>query len=358
MRCRTQSPTDQCVGYSLDSMSLANSRFVYGPVASRRLGQSLGIDPIPLKVCNWNCVYCQLGRTRPVTNERKIYHPPAEILGELREVLERLSPDDMDWITVVGSGEPTLNAGLGSLLQGIKDLSQKPIAVITNGSLLYLPEVRQDLLLADAVLPSLDAGSAELYKKINRAHPDITFERLVSGLATFRKEYEGKLWAEVMLLKGLNDTEEALSDLARVLEDVRPDEVHLNTPDRPPAEPWVEPTDAEGMMRARALLGDVARVVPPVELKLELEPGQSALDALLAIIGRHPMQEDELDTFLRGWDPVAGPKVLDELQESKEARLVERYGTRFWVSTRSFFPERSRRPGPGLERGCLGDRGN
>jgi wyosine [tRNA(Phe)-imidazoG37] synthetase (radical SAM superfamily) len=322
----------------------SNRTFVYGPVASRRLGRSLGIDPIPLKVCNWNCVYCQLGRTRPVTNERKVYHSPDDILAELRAVLGELPPEALDWITVVGSGEPTLNSGLGALLRGIRELSDKPIAVITNGSLLYLPEVREDLGVADAVLPSLDAGTAELYRKINRGHPEVTFSRLVEGLRRFREEFRGKLWVETMLVKDLNDTEEALRSLASVLTEVRPDEVHLNTPDRPPAESWVEPTDAEGMMRAVALLGDVARVVSPVELRLRLEKGEKALDGLLAVIARHPIEDAELRSFLREWDPVAAPNLLDELGRSRDAQCVERYGARFWVPTGSFFPERSHRP--------------
>jgi len=185
----------------------------------------------------------------------------------------------------------------------------------------------------------------------------VTFPRLVDGLTTFRAEFGGKLWVETMLVKGLNDTEEALRDLASVLHEVAPDEVHLNTPDRPPAEPWVEPTDAEGMMRAQALLGDVARVVAPVELKLRLEPDQDALRALLAIIVRHPMRDEELRSFLHEWNAAAAPKLLDELEASSDAQRVERYGVRFWVSTGSFFPASSSKPfARTMARGCLGDR--
>lgn len=135
-------------------------KYVYGPVPSRRLGQSLGIDTIPLKTCNWNCVYCQLGRTQPLVNERKGYYPSEEILAEVREALEAHKPGEIDWVTFVGSGEPLLHARIGRLIQQVKGMTELPVAVITNGSLLYLLEVRQELVSADAVLPTLDAGTA------------------------------------------------------------------------------------------------------------------------------------------------------------------------------------------------------
>jgi len=161
--------------------------YVFGPVPSRRLGQSLGVDTIPLKTCNWNCVYCQLGRTMPVTHDLQEYFPSEAILAEIKYALASHEPGDIDWITFVGSGEPTLHAGLGWLIQETKALTIKPIAVITNGSLLYLPSVRQALVEADAVLPSLDAGTPQLYRQINRPHPEATFERLVDGLTAFRQ---------------------------------------------------------------------------------------------------------------------------------------------------------------------------
>ena len=170
---------------------MKTKKFVYGPVPSRRLGQSLGVDPIPLKTCNWNCVYCQLGRTMPLTNERRAYFPRSDILAEVKDSLDAHPDNEIDWITFVGSGEPTLHTGIGWLIRKVKDISDLPVAVITNGALLYLPEVRQELLAADAVLPSLDAGKSWLYRKINRPHPEISFERLLNGLAAFRGEYSG-----------------------------------------------------------------------------------------------------------------------------------------------------------------------
>ena len=180
-------------------------KFVFGPVPSKRLGQSLGIDPIPLKTCNWNCVYCQLGRTRPVVLKRSNWVDPETILAQVRDALRDHGPGEIDWVTFVGSGEPALHLGLGDMIREIKRLTHIPVAVITNGSLLYLPEVREALLAADAVMPTLDAGNAELYRRINRPHPEITYERLLDGLLEFRECYTGKLWPEVMLVQGLND---------------------------------------------------------------------------------------------------------------------------------------------------------
>jgi len=156
-------------------------KHVYGPVPSRRLGQSLGVDPVPLKTCNWNCVYCQLGRSKPMTNERKDYFPPDEIVTEVKEVLAAHKPGDIDWVTFVGSGETTLHASIGFLIRQVKMLTSLPVAVITNGTLFYRPEVRQELVAADAVLPTLDAGNEKLYHKINPRTPRLLLSARLKG---------------------------------------------------------------------------------------------------------------------------------------------------------------------------------
>ena len=261
-------------------------RYVFGPVPSRRLGQSLGIDTIPLKTCNWNCVYCQLGRTVPVTNERREYYPRNDILTQVKGALALHRPGEIDWLTFVGSGEPTLHINLGWLIRRVKDLAEFPVAVITNGSLLYRPEVRRELSAADAVMPSLDAGSATLYCQINRPHPKVTFEHLIDGLVTFSQEYCGSLWVEVMLVQGLNDGNDALQDIAEVVRRIQPDEVHINMPTRPPAEIWVQPPDEEGLMRATSILGGIAKVVHPAEGTFDLAGSTTIMEAILAIITR------------------------------------------------------------------------
>ena len=250
-----------------------------------------------------------------------------------------INMENIDWITFVGSGEPTLHAGIGWLIREVKNISDLPVAVITNGALLYLPEVRQALLAADAVLPSLDAGKTWLYRKINRPHPEISFERLLNGLVAFREEYYGKLWVETMLVHGLNDSEIALNDIATALKRIRPDEVHINLPTRPPVETWVQPPDEEGLLRAVAILGEIARVVHPIEGTFDLSGGDSLVDAVIGIITRHPMREDELLNTLAYWSSDQIKSTLAELQKSGLVQAIDRYGTRFWGAATSRFPD-------------------
>ncbi len=316
-------------------------RYVYGPVPSRRLGQSLGIDPIPLKTCNWNCVYCQLGRTRPVVNKRKEYVPTGAIMAQVDQALDEHDEDEIDWITFVGSGEPVLHSDIGEMIRQVKSKSDKSVAVITNGTFLDRPGLRAELAAADAVLPSLDAGSADLYRTINRPHPEATFERHVEGLIAFGEEYRGLYWPETMLLLGLNDSEAALGDLAEIYSRIKPDKIHINLPTRPPVETWVEPSDQEGLMRARAILGDITQVVHPIEGRFDLSGYDDVVDAVLGIITRHPMQVEELQRTLADWAPTEVNRALTELSTSGRAQVVERCGTRFWSAADAFFPQRT-----------------
>lgn len=306
---------------------------VFGPVPTRRLGQSLGIDPVPLKTCNWNCVYCQLGRTQLLKTERRDLFDVEEFLDSVRAVLESHTPGDIDWVTFVGSGETTLNSRLGEMIQGVKALTDLPVAVITNGSLLFLPEVRDALVAADAVLPSLDAGNAVLYRRINRPHPDLTFESLTDGLITFRKMYEKQYWIEVMLIEGMNDSEEALSEIADWLEMMAPDQVHIVKPTRPPAETWVQPPCEESLLRAHAILGEVATIMMPAIGSFDLRSDDNLVDAILSIITRHPMKESELVDALVIWSPGEVQQTLQKLLSSGKVQIVTRLGVRFWSAS-------------------------
>jgi len=314
-------------------------KYVFGPVPSRRLGQSLGIDPVPLKTCNWNCVYCQLGRSIPLTNERREFFPREEIIVEVEQALASHASGDIDWVTFIGSGETTLHTGIGWLIRQVKALTSIPVAVITNGSLLYLPEMRLELSPADAVLPTLDAGNARLYRKINRSHPEVSYKRLIEGLVAFRKEYRGKLWIEVMLVQGLNDTGTALIEIAAALKRIQPDEVHILQPTRPPVETWVQPPDEEGLLRARAFLGGIAKVIHPASGSFDISGSASLVDAVVGIITRHPMREDELEQTLNHLLPGQVSQVLAELAASQRAQVVERYGVRFWSAAPSHYPD-------------------
>ncbi len=329
---------------------------VFGPVPSRRLGRSLGIDPIPLKTCNWNCVYCQLGRTARVVKERREWVPEGLILDQVREALERHPPDEIDWVTFVGSGEPTLHSGLGRLIRGVKAMTPIPVAVITNGSLLFRPEVREELLAADAVLPSLDAGNEDLYRKINRPHGSLDFARHVEGLEAFRREYRGRFWLEIMLLDGVNDDEASLRDLAGIVQRIRPDAVHLDVPSRPPAESWVRPATEEGLMRASAILGDLARVVHPVEGTFDLGGYDDVLDAVIGIITRHPMREDQLERSLARWSAGEVREALEKLRADGRATVVERLGARFWSAAGARYGSPAAARGRRQRRGSAAER--
>lgn len=314
-------------------------QYVYGPIPSRRLGRSLGVDPIPLKTCNWNCIYCQLGRSTPLTNERREYIPREAILAEIQETLAHHS-SEIDYISFVGSGEPTLHSGLGWLIRAVKAITTIPVAVITNGVLLHRADVRQELLAADVVMPTVSAGTAELYRRIHRPHPDAGFEQLIDGLCAFRAEYTGQLWVEVMLIRNVNDSEIALRDLERVLRRIQPDQVHIVLPDRPPAEPWVQPADSEGLLRAEALLGPVAHIVHPFSNGVHASDYASPDEAIVSIVTRHPMSLAQLIATLNAWTDDEVSDALARLEQAGAIRPVERLGVRFWAAAASVFPAR------------------
>lgn len=306
--------------------------YVYGPVPSRRLGQSLGVDPIPFKTCNYNCAYCQLGRTTPLANKRQDFFPPEEILAEVQAKLEADKPGEIDYITFVGQGEPLLCASLGRLIRGVKALTDIPVAVITNGSLLFMPEVQEEVRVAEVVIPTLDAVDEETFCRINRPWPELHIAEIIGGLVAFRRMFEGQLWVEVMLVKGINDTEQALSDIAGALSCIRPDQVHLNVPIRPPAEEWVEPPDDEGLIRAMAILGEVAPIVTPADGTFELVEDMSVVQAVIEIIRRHPMRETKLvETLTRYADgPDEVQTTLEMLVASGQAQRHVYRGQAFW----------------------------
>ncbi len=305
---------------------------VYGPLPSRRLGQSLGVDPIPFKTCNFNCVYCQLGRTKPLTNTRRDFYPPAAILAEVEAALAAHSPGEIDYITFAGQGEPLLCASLGQLIRDIKRLSAIPVAVITNGSLLFEAEVRAELAAADVVLPSLNAADPETFRRINRPWPLLNVASIIDGLVAFREIFSGQIWLEVMLIKGLNDTEPVLTTLAQAIRRIRPDQIHLNLPVRPPAETWVAPPDEAGLRRALALLDGLATVVQPTEMELLLGQHESMLQTVIEILRRHPLSEAKIVEALRhqAASPVQTVQIMAALAADRRARRLTYENEVFW----------------------------
>lgn len=307
-------------------------KHVFGPVSSKRLGQSLGVDLLPMKSCTWNCVYCQIGRTKHYVTDRCEFYPAEEILKEIRNALQ--TGTHIDWITFVGSGETLLYKDIGYLIEEVKKMTAIPVAVITNGSLFHLEEVRRELLHADAVLPSLNAGSEELYERIDRPASGFTFQQHLDGLVRFRREYNGKLWVEVMLLKGINDSDEALYELAGAMKQVAPDMVHLVLPTRPASEQQVALPDEERIDRAVAILSTAAPVLHPAKGSMDLSCATDLLEAVTAIVSRHPIQEKELsDALLARFsgDQAQVEQVMKELSFSGRFGTVERGGDVYWI---------------------------
>ncbi|MEA3500647.1 MAG: radical SAM protein [Candidatus Marinimicrobia bacterium] len=207
-------------------------KYLFGPVPSRRLGISLGIDLIPAKVCSLNCVYCECGETTNLTIERREYVPYSDVIRELSHYLDNNPAPD--FITFSGSGEPTLNSRIGDIIKFLKSkYTNIPIAVLTNGTLFNQKKVRTELLKADLVLPSLDAATESSFKKINRPFHSLSIDKYIQGLINFRKEYSGKIWLEVLILPEYNDDKENLKSLKDAFVKIKPDRIQLNTLDRP-----------------------------------------------------------------------------------------------------------------------------
>ena len=311
---------------------------VYGPVPSRRLGQSLGVDPIPLKTCNYNCVYCQLGRTRPLTNDRRDFFPLEDILAQVQTALDAREPGEIDYVTFVGQGEPLLCASLGRLIRGVKAMSEIPVAVVTNGSLIYRPEVREELVAADVVMPTLDAAEEDLFRRVNRPWPKLHIGDIIEGLVSFREMFAGQLWIEVMLVKDLNDSEDSLLSLRDALALIRPDRIQINVPVRPPAETWVKIPDDETIIRATSILGEAAEVVAPYEGLFDISGCADVRESIEAIIRRHPMRERRLVETLTRHLSVSRPRVspgqvektLAEMEANEQARRHVYRGETFW----------------------------
>ncbi|MHB9075220.1 MAG: radical SAM protein [Desulfobaccales bacterium] len=259
---------------------------LFGPVPSRRLGRSLGVDLIPPKTCPYDCIYCEVGPTTRQTGKRFSFQAEA-IISELEDYLEDL-PTPPDIITLAGSGEPTLNLGLGRIISVIKEMSQIPVAVLTNGALLYLPEVRHELAAADIVLPSLDSACEETYRLINRPLPGLSLESLLEGLTSFRQEFRGRIWLEVMLLKGLNDTDEELSLLRRALAQIAPDKIQLNTAVRPVVESAARPLDKTGMAAAAVFLQGPVEVIASFN-RADIAELPCQDEDLVEMLSRRPM---------------------------------------------------------------------
>ena len=306
---------------------------VYGPVPSRRLGRSLGVDVVPFKVCDFDCIYCQLGRTTIQTVERKAYVSPEEVLPRIAEKLRAGARPD--FITMGGSGEPTLNSALGDIIAGVKKITDVPVAVLTNGALLSDAQVRSACAKADVVLPDLDAGDEETFRVINRPGEGLTLKQIVQGLAEFRKEFSGQIWLEVFLVAGVNDSEAQVKKIARLAERVRPDKIQLNTAVRPPAFDTVSRVTAKRLEELSAFFTPRAEVVADFSKAVEKESvagaecHRAAEDEVLGMLRRRPCTVTDIAAGL-GISEELAAAAIERLAQQGRAQSVMRGSDRYF----------------------------
>lgn len=269
-------------------MSPISFKYLYGPVPSRRLGRSLGIDLVPFKTCTYDCIYCQLGHTTNKTMERLSYVPVKDILNELK--IKLATGDAPDYISIAGSGEPTLHSYIGKLITMIKNMTDIPVAVLTNGSLLYMPEVRTALMRADLVIPSLDAGDETMFRYVNRPHNSLSFDNMVNGLIEFTSDFPGQVWLEVLLVSGVTGMAENVGKIAAWANKIGARKVQLGTVCRPAAEEYACAVDARQMKTLAGLFSgpvDILEDVPSADISCAEGFGSTDAD-IWNLLARRP----------------------------------------------------------------------
>jgi wyosine [tRNA(Phe)-imidazoG37] synthetase (radical SAM superfamily) len=296
----------------------------FGPVPSRRLRRSLGINNIPPKICTYSCVYCQLGRTLKMQGRRQAFYELEEVWRAAQERVARAreAGETVDYLTFVPDGEPTLDINLGREIERLKQLDL-PVAVITNASLIWQPDVREDLLGADWVSLKVDAVEEGIWRQVNRPHGTLELASIMEGARQFAQVYEGELVTETMLVAGINDSEEHLTAIADYLPSLKPSTVYLSIPTRPPGEKWVRAPEEQTVNRAYQILSEH---VQRVEYLIGYEGNAFAFTGdveqdLLSITAVHPMREDAVGNYLAraraGWPVVARLVAEGELVETE-----------------------------------------
>lgn len=268
-------------------------QYVFGPVPSRRLGISLGIDLIPYKTCSYDCIYCELGKTTHKTTIRKEYVLKDLILKQLEEFLSLLDFHP-DYITISGSGEPTLNSKIGEVIAEIKRITSVSLAVITNSSLLFLDQVKEALLEADIVLPSLDAASSLVFKHINRPKASLDINEIIKGLIAFRKEFCGQIWLEILFCRVINDDHAEVERIREKIEDIKPDKVQLNTVVRPSSEYFAYPLNGEQITSIKEMLGSKAEVIADIVPSVKGTHFVDNEEKIKNLIARRPCTCDDI----------------------------------------------------------------
>ena len=300
---------------------------IYGPVPSRRLGFSLGVDIIPFKTCTLDCIYCQLGPTPEKRNSREEFYTVEEITTQIRDTLA--SGRQIDSITFSGSGEPTLNTMLGELIREVKTFTDIPVTVLTNATLLPDPAVQEALLAADRIVPSLDAAAQDVFERINRPAPGIRIEDIIDGLAGFRKRFSGEIWLEILLVKGINDSEEHLRLLKTAAEKIGPDRIQINTVVRPPSDAEAKPLSKDRLEEIRSFFGDKAEIIAEFSRPLQTPVAEDLTDQVLAVIRRRPVTLDDLVSSL-GMEKEKIKNCLEPLLAEKAVQEAHQGGRIFY----------------------------
>lgn len=306
----------------------------FGPIPSRRLGRSLGVNNIPPKACSYSCVYCQVGATPHTSLARRTFYDPAEVVAAVRRKIEECLAEGVgiDYVSFVPDGEPTLDVNLGAEIRGLKGCGL-PIAVITNGSLLWRADVAEDLAEADLVSIEVDTVSDTAWRRIDRPSPDLDPALVRKGMLAFAKGYRGELITQSMLVAGLNDDEESINELAGFLAQLAPRRAYLAVPTRPPADPRVSRPEEDALVRAYAIFSEK---LPSVEVLAGHETGAfgrvgDAVEELMATLAVHPMREDVVARYLS--DSGSGLDVVDGLVQAGRLARVE-FGGEVFVARR------------------------
>lgn len=297
---------------------------VFGPVPSRRLGRSLGINNIPPKICTYSCVYCQIGATDSMRIKRDNFYSTDKIFDETAEKINQIKKnnDRIDYLTFVPDGEPTLDINLGNTIERLKTLGIK-IAVITNSSLLWDEEVRNDLMKADWVSIKIDTGYENIWKKINRPHGSLDLHKIIQGVQQFAFSFQGILVTETMLVKGLNDNIESLNKTAEIIRDVNPCVSYILVPTRPPAEKNIKAPVEESLNTAYQIFSSLLNKVELIVYNegTDFSYSTDAEKELMSILAVHPMRKDAVEEFLAkansDWE------IINNLIENRSIRTVE-----------------------------------
>ncbi|MFC2160089.1 radical SAM protein [Acidobacteriota bacterium] len=300
---------------------------LYGPIPSRRLGFSLGVDFIPFKTCSLDCIYCQLGHDVNTTISRQVFLPAKDLLEEIKKKIS--SGVRIDFITFSGSGEPTLNTEIGLLIRELKKITNIPVAVLTNSTLLQRDDVRRALLPAALVVPSLDAVTQDIFEKINRPHKSLKVKDIISGLKKFRSEFKGEIWIEILLVKGVNDQNAHLQKLKEITSQIKPDKIQLNTVVRPPAEKSASALSLEELERIKNFMGKNCEIIANFEKSFASQLQKNQKESLMAMIHRRPMTIGDLSISL-GMPSNEILKLIHFLQTENKIKSVTHKGNDYY----------------------------